>query len=105
MNESKYDRKRRGLVHGRKSAVLGLIPLLVALYFATGVFAVRPEQRGVITRFGRVVDENVPPGIHYHWPWPVESVARVRTTEIRSMAVSFGTEKEPQVKEVVGASL
>ena len=104
MNESKGDRKR-GLGLGKKPALLWLTPLFAAVWFATGVFAVKPEQRGVITRFGRVIDESVPPGIHYHWPWPVESVALVRTTEVRSMAVSFGTEKEFKGKTVFGASL
>jgi membrane protease subunit HflK len=104
MNESKGDRKR-GVFRGKKSAVLWLAPLFVAVWFATGLFAVKPEQRGVITRFGRVIDESVPPGIHYHWPWPVESVALVRTTEVRSMAVPFGTEKDFRGKDVEGASL
>jgi membrane protease subunit HflK len=104
MKESK-DEIKRGVILARKSTLLWLTPLLVAVYFATGLFAVKPEQRGVITRFGAVVDESVPPGIHYHWPWPVESVVRVRTTEIRSMAVPFGTEKEFQAKKIVGASL
>ena len=104
MNEPK-DNRKRGVVLGKKSAVLWLTPLLVAVWFATGLFAVKPEQRGVITRFGRVVDGSVPPGIHYHWPWPVESVILVRTTEIRSMEVSFGTEKEFKGKTVFGASM
>jgi membrane protease subunit HflK len=104
MNESKGD-KKRSVVLVKKSAVLWLIPLFIAVYFATGLFAVNPEQRGVVTRFGRVIDESVPPGIHYHWPWPVESVALVRTTEVRSMAIPFGTEKAVQVKKIYGASL
>ena len=104
MNESKEEIKR-GVILGKRSTLLWLTPLLVAFYFATGLFAVKPEQRGVITRFGAVVDESVPPGIHYHWPWPVESVALVSTTEVRSMAVLFGTEKDFQGIDVVGASL
>ncbi|MBW1766737.1 MAG: hypothetical protein JRJ65_06750 [Deltaproteobacteria bacterium] len=71
--------------HG-KAVALWLIFLLAVLYLASGLFAVKPEQRGVVTRFGRVVNDNVPPGIHYHWPWPIESVVLPRTTEIRSMA-------------------
>ena len=104
MDEVKGDRKRDPVL-GKKSAVFWLTPLFIAVYFATGLFAVNPEQRGVITRFGRVIDDSVPPGIHYHWPWPVESVALVRTTEVRSMAVLFGTEKEFQGIVVPGASL
>ncbi len=81
--------------HGKRVA-LWLISLLVFLYLASGLFSVKPEQRGVVTRFGRVITDNVPPGIHYHWPWPIESVVLPRTTEIRSMAASFGADKDLQ---------
>ena len=80
--------------------------LLAMLYLASGLFSVKPEQRGVVTRFGRVVKENVLPGVHYHWPWPIESVVLLRTTEIRSMAVSFGTDKGAEEgKAISGAGL
>ena len=90
--------------HG-KAMALCLIFLLAVLYLAGGLFSVKLEQRGVVTRFGRVVNENVPPGIHYHWPWPIESVVLLRTTEIRSMAVSFGTVKDLEGKAIYGAGL
>ncbi|MFX1266076.1 MAG: FtsH protease activity modulator HflK [Promethearchaeota archaeon] len=88
MEEAKSDFKR---VFRHARAVTGwLIVLLVLLYLASGFYSVKPEQRGVVKHFGRVVTDNVPPGIHYHWPWPVESVVRLRTTEIRSLSISFG---------------
>lgn len=74
--------------HG-KTVAKWLIGLLIVLYMASGFYSVKPEQRGVVKRFGRVVTDDIPPGIHYHLPWPVESVLRPRTTEIRSMTVSF----------------
>ncbi len=94
MKEAKSDLK---IVfrHG-KGVALWLISLLMLLYLASGLFSVKPEQRGVVTRFGRVINDNVPPGIHYHWPWPIESVVLPRTTEIRSMATSFGADKDLQ---------
>jgi len=73
-----------------------LILLLIVLYFASGFYSVKPEQRGVLKRCGRVVTDDMPPGIHYHLPWPVESVMRLRTTEIRSMPVRFGEADGPQ---------
>jgi membrane protease subunit HflK len=94
MNEAQSDLKHV-FRHG-KTVAFCLITLLVFLYTASGLFSVKPEQRGVVTRFGRVIYDNVPPGIHYHWPWPVESVARPRTTEIRSMAVAYGAETAAQ---------
>ena len=68
---------------------LGLAALLVLLYLASGFYSVKPEQRAVLKRFGRVVTDDMPPGIHYHLPWPAESVVRLKTTEIRTMPVRF----------------
>jgi len=89
----------------KKTVALCLMFVFVMLYFASGLFSVKPEQRGVVTRFGRVINENVLPGVHYRWPWPIESVVLLRTTEIRSMAVLFGTDKGPERKTINGASL
>jgi len=63
--------------------------LLGMIYLATGFYSVKPEQRGVVKRFGEIIDDNVSPGIHYHMPWPIEVVARPKTTEIQSVKVIF----------------
>jgi membrane protease subunit HflK len=102
MDEAKSDFER---VFRHARAVTGwLIVLLVLLYLASGFYSVKPEQRGVVKRFGRVVTDNVPPGIHYHWPWPVESVVRLRTTEIRSLSISFGKAEEQKKQAPVGTA-
>jgi membrane protease subunit HflK len=88
MDETKSD-FRRVFRHARKVAGW-LILLLVLLYLASGFYSVKPQQRGVLKRFGRVVNDSVPPGMHYHWPWPIETVVRLRTTEIRSIMISYG---------------
>jgi len=69
--------------------IAGLIALSLVFYAASGLYVVEPEQRGVVIRFGKVVDDRVMPGMHYHWPWPIESVQRPRTTEVRSLAIPF----------------
>ena len=77
--------------------------LLVMLYLSSGFYSVKPDQRGVVKRFGRVLDDNILPGIHYHFPWPIETVLRPATTEVRSMTISFGissdSEKEGETKQ------
>ena len=86
-----------------KTVAKWLILLLILLYFASGFYSVKPEQRGVLKRFGRVVTDDMPPGIHYHFPWPAESVVRLKTTEIRTMPVRFEEVKVPEeVKAVEG---
>ena len=41
---------------------------LVAGVLLSGLHIVKKEEQGVRTRFGRVVDANVGPGVHYHVP-------------------------------------
>lgn len=67
----------------------GVVAVAGLLWAASGIYAVKPEQRGVVKRFGAVVADDVAPGIHYHWPWPAESVERPRTTEVRALSVPF----------------
>lgn len=66
---------------------LGALSLLVlpGIYVASGFYSVGPEQRGILYRFGRMIDDKVLPGMHYRLPWPVERVERLQTTAVRSM--------------------
>ena len=57
-----YVRDHRALI----LAVLAAIVVIAVL--ATGIYVVKKEEQGVLTRFGKVVDEEIPPGIHYAVP-------------------------------------
>ncbi len=57
-----YARDHRALI----LAVLAAIVVIAVL--ATGIYVVKKEEQGVLTRFGKVVDEEIPPGIHYAVP-------------------------------------
>jgi membrane protease subunit HflK len=62
---------------------------VVFLYLLSGVYVVQPNEQGVVRRFGRLVDDRVMPGIHYHLPWPVERVDRPKTLQVKVMSVGF----------------
>jgi membrane protease subunit HflK len=63
-------------------------PLIVlALWLLSGVFLVQPDQQAVVTRFGAVVDPRVPPGLHYAFPWPVDSVYKLKVQQTRRLAI------------------
>ncbi len=76
-----------------RSLLAVLFCLLGGLYVVSGLYSVGPQQRGVLLRFGAVADSRVPPGIHYHWPWPIESVERLDVTSIRTSEVHFKSPK------------
>lgn len=49
----------------------------LAMYGLSGLYAVPPGEVGLVRRFGRLVAADVPPGLHYRLPWPVDEVTRV----------------------------
>ena len=65
--------------------LLGVV--VVVVYFLTGIYSVQPQEMGVVVRFGKVVADGVPPGIHYHLPVPFEKVYKPRTAEIKQVFV------------------
>ncbi len=67
----------------------GALFLVLLVYLASGIYSIKPEQTGVVKRFGVIVADDVPPGIHYHWPWPIEMVARPNTKEIKAIELKF----------------
>jgi len=72
-----------------KLVLTALALLLFVVYAASGIYAVRPEQTGVVKRFGHIVAVDVAPGIHYRLPWPIETVDRVTTREVRTLRQEF----------------
>jgi modulator of FtsH protease HflK len=57
--------------------------LVIAVWLFTGFYQVTAAERGVIQRFGRLVDVR-PPGVGWRFPWPVETVTKVNVASINS---------------------
>jgi membrane protease subunit HflK len=77
-----------GLPRVRRLGRLFLV-LLLAMYILSGIYVVQPDERGVVTRFGRVIADDIQPGIHYRTPWPVERVFTPQVTSIKRMSVGY----------------
>lgn len=60
----------------------------VAVWLASGIYIVQPDEAGVVLRFG-AYDRSVDPGPHYHLPWPIEEVYRPKVTQVRQTEVGY----------------
>jgi membrane protease subunit HflK len=60
----------------------------VAAYLLTGVAQVRPEERAVVRRFGRVV-ARPGPGLWVGFPWGIDRVDRVPVRSVRQVKAGF----------------
>jgi membrane protease subunit HflK len=69
---------------------LGLILLLVACAWgATGIYRVQPDEQGVVLRFGKWID-TVGPGLHFHFPYPIDRVLFPKVTMINQLQLGNG---------------
>jgi membrane protease subunit HflK len=75
----------------RKVGLL-LVLLVLAGYALTGVVQVRPGERAVVRRFGRVLDDKPEPGLHVGLPWGMDRVDRVVVDQMRSVSVGYQEE-------------
>ncbi len=57
----------------RSMVPLILIGLAIA-WLMTSLAVVQPHQRGVKLRFGAVVNDDIGPGLHLKWMWPIERI-------------------------------
>jgi membrane protease subunit HflK len=68
---------------------IGLIVLASILIWGfSGFFRVDPDELGVVLRFGKFVRE-VPPGLNYHLPYPIETVQTPKALRVNKIDVGM----------------
>src|ERR687895_653962 len=73
----------------RAGPIIGLVALVVGLIFLwSSWFTVQPEETGVVQRFGRVV-RTAEPGLHFKWPFGVDTVRLVPTARVLKEEFGF----------------
>ncbi|MBU1213353.1 MAG: FtsH protease activity modulator HflK [Alphaproteobacteria bacterium] len=64
------------------------IGILAAAIAYASVFTVKPDELGVVLRFGKY-DRQVPPGLHFKWPDPIEEVIKPSVTRENRIEVGI----------------
>ncbi len=85
------DRVRRALPGGGLSPsmiTLGVC-ILFLMWAVTGIYTVQPEEEGVVLRFGEPRGEPTQPGLHYHLPYPIETVVTVPVRRVNQINVGI----------------
>ena len=57
-------------------------------WLSSGFYRVNTQQEGVVLRFGEWV-KTTPPGLHYHWPYPIETVLTPEVTRDNRINIGF----------------
>jgi len=76
---------------GAPAAIVWLVVAVVLVFWLlTGFYIVNEGNRGVVTRFGRYTETTMP-GLHWHVPYPVETVDIVDVEHQRFLEVGYRT--------------
>jgi len=67
-------------------------------YVLSGFYSVGVDQKGYVTRFGELSEDNVGSGMHYHLPWPIEKAIVFDTPSLKSAVIKFS--EAPEVGNV-----
>ena len=73
----------------RRSLLRPALLALATLVLLNGIYIIRPNQTGIIQRFGEKVLPFSGPGLHYKLPWPVERLTRIQTHLVRRIEIGF----------------
>ena len=74
--------------HGLGYGAGALLLILLVLWGISGFYTIDQADRGVVTRFGRYVS-TVEAGLHWHLPYPIESVEVVNVEQIRNVEIGY----------------
>lgn len=73
-------------LQGRGGVIVGTVVGL--LWVNSGIYKVQPDEQGVVLRFGRF-QETTDAGLHYHWPYPVETVMLPKVTQVNQLQLGI----------------
>ncbi|MFL5242107.1 MAG: cation-translocating P-type ATPase family protein [Gemmataceae bacterium] len=77
--------------HHWRAALGALAAIFVMLYAVSGLIAVGPDEVVFVRHFGRLLDEDLGPGLHWRWPWPVDEILRAQPNRVQLLEIGFRT--------------
>ncbi len=76
----------------KKLLLSGLIGLIVIIYTLISFTVIDTNQRGVLFLFGRVINENIKPGLFFDPAFPVTELVVINTSSVRTMRIGYRKE-------------
>ncbi len=64
----------------------------LAIWAATGIYAVQPYEKAVVWRCGRILPELSLPGIHCGLPWGIDRVTKLKVNEQKRVGIGLSLE-------------
>lgn len=72
----------------KKVSAVGVLCAL-CLYFLSGVYVVNPGEVAIVNTFGKPIPSGFSEGLHYRFPWPIQTINVVNVSTIRREGVGL----------------
>ncbi|MBT4817093.1 MAG: FtsH protease activity modulator HflK, partial [Lentisphaerae bacterium] len=90
MSKCPADKQMSAPADGRKRPLwVTVLPSLLVLYAATGIYTVKPDERAVVRRCGKALKISQPPGLHLGLPWGFDQISKIRALQMKREAVGM----------------
>jgi Cu+-exporting ATPase len=89
------------LSHRWRAVAATLLGLMFGAYALSGLTRVNADEVAIVRRFGKPLPADLQPGLHWCWPWPVDTVTKVKPARIQTIEIGFetvGKEKAPSAR-------
>jgi regulator of protease activity HflC (stomatin/prohibitin superfamily) len=88
----------------RRSLEPLVIGLCLLAWLSTSLTVVGLDEQGLVERLGVPVGgAPLPPGLHLHWPWPLDRVFRIPVKQVQALAVGHEGEEGKGPENVLWA--
>jgi membrane protease subunit HflK len=71
-----------------------IMVILVVVFFASGIFTVRSQEKAIVLRFGRPVgtpeQQLLGPGLHWSFPYPIDEVVHIPISQVQTVTSTTG---------------
>ncbi|MGB2987108.1 MAG: SO_0444 family Cu/Zn efflux transporter [Phycisphaerae bacterium] len=75
----------------RSVEVVGAV-FVTCVYVGSGFFTILPGEVGIVRRFGAIQHSDLPPGLHYALPYPIDEVDRVAVQRVYRLVIGYQPE-------------
>jgi len=86
------------LSHRWKPITIGIGVVAIVAWALSGLAAVEPDEVRIVQRFGRV-SADLGPGLHWRWPWPIETTRSIKPGEVKALVIDFKPRSEADEEE------
>lgn len=76
------------IISYRKISIV-IIITISSIWLLSGIYVVENNEEGLNQRYGKLIQERIPPGIHYHLPCPFEQITKLPVRKTERITIGF----------------